>query len=159
MPHSGSLARADGSTEKNALWVRLAGAGAAAGGSSVPLPYFGTAGTPGSNTGLFGGVGGLISHLLTGRAGGGDISAGDWTMVGENGPEILHGISGRIMSNSDSRRALGSMRGGDTYINIDAKNAELGVENRIRRGLEMSHNAAVANAVRANNEHSKRTPH
>jgi hypothetical protein len=107
-----------------------------------------------------GGLGVMSSLLgsLAGLASGGYMSAGESYLVGENGPEILSGLSGRITNNSDTRRILNTNRGGDVFYTVDARGSDLGAENRIRRGIELSHNSAVANAVRANVERSKRVP-
>jgi hypothetical protein len=79
--------------------------------------------------------------------------------VGENGPEILSGVTGRITSNAESRRIFSGAGGGIVINNtIDARGSDLGAENRIRRGIEISHNSAIANSVRANVERSKRVP-
>jgi hypothetical protein len=44
-------------------------------------------------------------------AGGGNVSADQAYIVGDDGPEILKGTSGTILSNSASRKLVGS--GGD----------------------------------------------
>jgi hypothetical protein len=115
-----------------------------------------------------GGAGATVGHLgimssllgaLPFLAEGGDVSADKAYIVGDEGPEILAGVNARVFSNTESRRIL-SGSGGATIINnhIDARGSDLGAENRIRRGIELSHNSAVANSVRANVERSKRVP-
>lgn len=78
-------------------------------------------------------------------------------IVGDDGPEILTGASGRVLSNTESRRLVG--RGsGLTIGSIDARGADLGAGNRIRRAIEQSHREAVATAVRAVHDRSSRVP-
>jgi hypothetical protein len=169
----GSLHKADGS-EANPFWVIVknsAGTPGASSGTSGGPPLSGILGSAGSLLGgaiksagsgiagffskLFGGGGGggsgnlIESMSLPGLAGGGDVSAGSAYIVGENHPELfVPSTSGRIVPNV-----------GTSYVySIDARGAALGVENRIARGIEASHNSAVSNAVQANNERHLRTP-
>jgi len=44
------------------------------------------------------------------------------------------------------------------HYTIDARGADLGAQNRIARGIEASHRAAVATAVQATAERAKRVP-
>jgi len=69
------------------------------------------------------------------RAAGGSVLANRSYLVGEKGPEILTmgGNSGMIMSNSDS---FGGGSGGGQVINIDARGASAGVENKIRQVMQ-----------------------
>lgn len=80
----------------------------------------GAFGGGGSGTG---GVGGLVSTTMAGfnpgglimRAAGGPVGAGQWAMVGEQGPELVRfGSQGNVFSNKDSQR----MVGGSTVQNI-----------------------------------------
>jgi hypothetical protein len=48
--------------------------------------------------------------------------------------------------------------GGDTHISVDARGADLGVENRVSRAIQAAHSAAVQSGVQAQSEHAKRTP-
>lgn len=87
-------------------------------------------------------------------AGGGDVTPGLGYWVGEREPEYFEpSTSGRITP-------LSAMHGqGHTFnYNIDARGADLGAHNRIARGIEASHKAAVATAVQAVHERSRRTP-
>ena len=52
----------------------------------------------------------------------------------------------RVFSNTESLDEMGG-RGPNVHFEIDARGADLGAMNRIQRGLEMTHRAAVANAV------------
>jgi hypothetical protein len=98
----------------------------------------------------------MSDSSITFLAGGGDIPDSGYTVVGENGPELLppgRG-AGRTVIPSDK------IGGGNTYVtySVDARGADLGADNRIRRGLEVTHKSAVATSVQANAEYSKRTP-
>jgi hypothetical protein len=147
------ITKADGSAQ-NPFYVRLANGGMAplvgngAGGGVLRLPPL-----------FSGSAGGGIFNFSGGMAEGGYPTPGESYLVGEQGPEILTGMSGRIMSNAASRRALGSVSSTGTVINnIDARGADLGAGNRVARALEMSHRSAISTAVRASREHSLRTP-
>jgi hypothetical protein len=48
--------------------------------------------------------------------------------------------------------------GGDYTYHIDARGADLGAANRTARAIEVAHNAAVQNSMKAQQEHAKRTP-
>jgi hypothetical protein len=93
-----------------------------------------------------GGIGGFFTNLLGGlfgghRAGGGDVSPGQGYIVGESGPEWFSpSTSGMIIP-------AGVMgRGGDVY-NIDARGADAGVEQRVRRAIAESQNQSVQRSV------------
>jgi hypothetical protein len=88
---------------------------------------------------------------------GGPVSASSAYIVGENGPEVLAGVSGRVVSNSEMSRTFGGGGGVTFNNNIDARGADLGAHNRIQRGIEMSSRAAAATAVQAMAEREKRT--
>jgi hypothetical protein len=160
--------------------------GVGTGPSSINVPTFhGAGGAPGG--GLFGGgsQGGFIFSLLkmfgggsvaagtaagggesigamnmaiTGLAEGGDMTPTNSYIVGERGFEIVKGLSGRVVNNAESRRILSGGGGTTVMYSIDARGAELGVENRIRQGIETSHRSAIATSVRASAERSKRMP-
>jgi hypothetical protein len=162
----------DGSSG-NPLWVRMAGmpavagapggggfgGGAQGGGIFSMLGKLLHVGGGGGDANFGGTVGeGAASPLDWGgfMADGGPVSASSAYIVGENGPEILAGASGRVISNGDAARAFGG--GGVTFTNhIDARGADLGAHNRIMRGIEMSSRAAAATAVQAMAERQKRT--
>ena len=89
-------------------------------------------------SGLTGGIGGggggfdpwTGLRTLTGRAVGGPVSAGRPYMVGENGPELfIPSAAGKVASNQN----MGGM--GGTVINVDARGAQAGVGEEIRRAL------------------------
>lgn len=87
--------------------------------------YYTTGGNPavGMSASLFG----MGMGRLRGFAHGGDLAAGRWAVVGEQGPELLMSRNGgRIVSNSDMRRMGG---GGNVTINVNANFAlEMGGE-------------------------------
>jgi hypothetical protein len=67
--------------------------------------------------------------FASGRERGGPVSFNKSFLVGEAGPELfIPGRSGTVVSNDN-------LRGGGTVINIDARGAEVGVEERIRTVL------------------------
>lgn len=133
--------------------------GGQSGGASGPFtPIGGPVASAGSGMPpLFsGGIGGMIFNMLPHMAGGGDISPSSAYIVGESGPELISGVSARVTGAAETSRVL---RGGSSSLyQIDARGAALGVENRISRAMEMSHNAAVANSVRAGADRLRRTP-
>jgi hypothetical protein len=88
-------------------------------------------------------------------AGGGEVDPGHVYDVGERGREKFIPYSrGRIVPHD----ALG---GGVSIVNnnnIDARGADLGAHNRIIRGMEATHKSAVATAIQATHERSRRVP-
>ena len=103
-----------------------------------------------------GGVG-AGPFALPGFAEGSDnISPGTLAMVGEKGPELAYfGSGGSVVPNNQL-----AMGGGDVHhhYSIDARGAQLGVENRIARSIDMAHASAVQTSVQAQHEHAKRVP-
>jgi hypothetical protein len=90
-------------------------------------------------------------------AGGGDVAPDQAYLVGERGPELLVGASGRIVSNAESRRAIGGGSGASYYI--DARNTDPAqTDARVRRALVAVHGSAVATSAAVANEQSRRTP-
>jgi hypothetical protein len=112
---------------------------------------------------LFGGGGGagsggesVISSIQY-MAGGGNVSADQAYVVGDDGPEILKGTSGTILSNSASRKLVGS--GGDHVYNIDARGTDpVQTEMRVRQAIIAAHGSSVTTAVRASAERARRIP-
>ncbi len=171
------VGKMDGSDKAHALWVQLATAAAAdkpglpgpdgseanpfyviamATGAGSAAPSSGDA--SGSFLGsLFGTLAGAATGSLQARAGGGPVSPGSAYLVGENGPEILTGASGNILSNSESRRLAG---GGDTHLyQIDARGADaVAVENRVRTAIIQAHNSAVGTSVQVSADRVRRMP-
>jgi hypothetical protein len=145
-------------------------------GSMTNVPI---TGGPSWLSGLFNLAGGFLKGFLSGRgdqgggAGGGEsvtstisypgmatggyLSGAQDVIVGEEGPELLHRTSGYVTSNAELRRGLGG--GGHTFnTSVDARGAELGVEQRVYRAVEAAHRSAVYTAVRASSERAKRVP-
>lgn len=180
-------AKPDG-TQRNPIWVRMAGSAGsgigipgAGGGGRGPLDgdYGGDYGKGGPLDGVFGegskggGIfsflrgllgkgdgGGTGSELVTSAidfggfyASGGSVDPGHAYVVGERGAEMfVPSSAGRIVPN-------GELGGSTTAIyHIDARGADLGAQNRIARGIEASHRAAVSTAVQATHERSRRVP-
>jgi hypothetical protein len=91
---------------------------------------------------------------LMGFASGGDVSAGQPIMVGENGPEVFTpDRSGAIIPNGE-----GSGAGGVTVqYNIDARGADPSVDRKIRDAMKQTHDQAVKNALALSREIRLRT--
>jgi hypothetical protein len=71
-------------------------------------------------------------------------------IVGEHGPELrTFGSPGSIVPMSDI--------GGASYV-IDARGAELGVENRIAAVISQAHASAIKTSVQVNHERAQRVP-
>lgn len=134
-----------------------------------------TGGAPGGGGGIFGAISGLIGGLfsggapplghgfgsgvmpmqLNGLASGGDVSAGQAVMVGEQGPEIFRpDVSGTVIPNGQG--------GGDSSsvtinYNIDARGADPGADRRIRQAIQDSQDIAVRRAMAGTHDLSLRT--
>lgn len=92
-------------------------------------------------------------------ANGGMMSPASAYVVGDQGPEVIAGLSARVVANGDVAKMFGGGGGGVTqHFDIDARGADLGAHNRIMRGVEASSRAAVAQAQQAVVERSKRVP-
>jgi lambda family phage tail tape measure protein len=102
--------------------------------------------------GATGGAGGFNPLSLLafsgGLAGGGDLTPGSSYVVGEQGPEPLSvDQSGRsFISPHSSLSSSGGSRG-DMHVYIDAKGAELGVEEKIVRALTAAKPRFIGEAV------------
>lgn len=175
-------------TSGNPIWVRMAGSGVSpSGGPSIPgLPGRGGVFGGGSRGGgIFSALGSLFKSGAAGSAGipgldtamattsaagadmgwlsgmnfggfmadGGSVEPGKVYGVGEEGFEYFAPrTSGSIIPRD-------KMGGGNSFTyHIDARGSDLGAQNRIARGIEASHRASVAVAVRATHERSMRTP-
>ena len=96
-----------------------------------------------------GGGGGPIASIIGGifggfKANGGGVSSGKAYVVGERGPEILTGASGRIIPN----HALGGGSGGGMTVNVDARgsNDPAAVRAQVMLGIAQAAPALVAAA-------------
>lgn len=119
----------------NTAALTTTGAGAAAGG---------------------GGGSGILGDLLgpTGYASGTDDAPGGLAWVGERGPELLNLPGGTSVTPAASLRS-----GGDTHIyHIDAKGAEIGVEEKIVRALQAAEPRFIGKAITNFSEIQRRTP-
>jgi hypothetical protein len=87
-------------------------------------------------------------------AGGGSFGAGDWSWVGENGPELVRFGSDATVIPSSASMAMGG-GGGDT-INIDARGAQAGVSQEILNAMRVHEERAVARAMVGMSERSRR---
>ena len=99
-----------------------------------------------------------VSSSVSYMAGGGPVSADSAYIVGDQGPELLQRTSGYITNNAELRRTFGGGGGHTFNTTVDARGAEIGVEHRVRRMVDLAHQSAVAMAVRAGHERSMRTP-
>lgn len=114
----------------------------------------GSGGSGGSSAGSQESVSSSIQYM----AGGGQVSPSQAYIVGERGPELLTGASGRILSNSSAQRAFG---GGPMLSigHIDARGGDAAaIEQNVYRAVRMAHDAAVRNAAEANIQRSYRVP-
>jgi hypothetical protein len=99
--------------------------------------------------------GGFITSLLGGlfgggKASGGHVDAGTAYLVGERGPEpFIPDSSGTILP-------TGSLGGTNYSVHIDARGADAGVEDRLKRLMERNKHEAVALAVASVNDRGRR---
>jgi hypothetical protein len=107
----------------------------------------------GTDSGWFGG-GGADDSDVAGYAGGTDDAPGGLAWVGEQGPELLNLPGGSSVTPAASLR----MGGGDQHFYIDAKGAEIGVEDKIVRALTVAKPSIIAEAMMSFREVQKRTP-
>jgi DNA-binding transcriptional regulator GbsR (MarR family) len=98
--------------------------------------------------GTFGGqlLGGVLGGFTGGHASGGFMAPGQWGIVGEHGPELAFAGSAGM---SISPRGIG---GGAVVYNIDARGADVSVEQRIMRVLPLIEERAVRRAVATTQE-------
>ena len=103
----------------------------------------------GGGGGFFGSIFKGIGSIFGGhRAGGGPVLAGHEYVVGENGPErVRFGADGTISPNGS----------GGGVINIDARGADAGVEQRIRRAIRESQKQTLSHSIIASRELQRRS--
>jgi len=94
-----------------------------------------------------------IESLIPGFASGTDDAPGGMAWVGEQGPELLNLPAGSQVTPSSSLRA----GGGDQHFYIDAKGAEIGVEEKIVRALAAAKPRFIGEALANFSEVQKRT--
>jgi hypothetical protein len=115
---------------------------------------FSTAGSMGGGAG--GGGGGMGSMME--MAVGGDVSPDQAYLVGEQGPEILRGVSGHVTNSSASRRMM-SGSSSNHYYSIDARGTDPALtEQRTRMAIMAAHNSSVRTGFQVQQEHLMRTP-
>lgn len=109
--------------------------------------------------GIFGAVEGggagaaeSITSSISYMSSGGDADPGRVYGVAEAGEAEL------VSPKNSSRITPISKLGGNFTYHIDARNADLGAENRVARAVEAAHNSAVSKGVQASAERAKRTP-
>ncbi len=149
--------KADGSSEANATWVRIAGLGVGGGGLKLPnLPGFGGewgGGDDGNGGGLFSAIGSAFGGFF---ANGGTPLPDSDIVVGEEGPEVWHvpsGASGSIIPN----HALG---GTTNHVYVDATGSQdpSSVEAAVHRAMGQYLPYSVGASVQAVQERQKRRP-
>lgn len=120
----------------------------------------------GGGSSAAGGAGGVISTVVSAlipHAAGGPVNPNSAYLVGERGPEILTGASGRIFSNADSSRMLSSgstTHSGDTHFHVDARgsNDPAQVEAHVNRALRAAAPQIAAMGVHAMRSQQQRQP-
>jgi hypothetical protein len=96
-------------------------------------------------------LGNSVSHAF---AEGTDFAPGGLSLVGENGPELVNLPTGASVTPNSALRG-----GGNVVIYIDAKGAELGVEEKIARAISASAPQMIMRAVVEAAEAQRRSPH
>ena len=156
------LTKRDGSTPASALFVQQVGLALGGIGGGAPLPGvlgrlldLGGIGKPAA-AGSPIAIAADLAEAAIPHAGGGDVSPGMAYVVGERGPELLVGASGRVLSNAESRGALG---GGNAFYTIDARGTDTALaDQRFRRSLEIVHGSAIAISAAVQQERARRIP-
>lgn len=154
LAHHFGFGKRDGSTAQSALYVQVVGAG----GFTIPTGILGTGRNSSTGGGFWGNLAGKIFGSLIPHAEGGMVSPAEAYLVGERGPEILTGASGRIVSNAEMQREFADQ--GDTYhVNIDARGTDpVLTEQRVFRAIKAAHDSAVSTAVQATILRGQRVP-
>jgi hypothetical protein len=114
----------------------------------------------GSGGGFLSSIGGFLSKLFVPHALGGSMTPTNSYLVGEQGPEILSGISGNITSNAQSQRMLINSGGGSgaSYY-VDARNSDASTINaNMNTALTAVHGSAIKSSIQVSQELSRRRP-
>jgi hypothetical protein len=115
----------------------------------------------GSGGGFLSGIGGFLSKLFIPHALGGSMTPTNSYLVGEQGPEVLSGISGNITSNAQSQRMLSNSGGagnGASYY-VDARNSDASTINaNMNTALTAVHGSAIKSSIQVSQELSRRRP-
>ncbi|HEV2464327.1 MAG TPA: hypothetical protein VGT04_11000 [Acidobacteriaceae bacterium] len=128
--------------------------------SSLFGGFFGGGAGVGTNIGSIsqavggGGIG--LGSVVPGYAAGTDFAPGGLAWVGEQGPELMNVPAGASITPSSMLRS-GAMPA--INLNIDAKGAEIGVEEKIGRALSAALPHMVMRAMVEREEVQRRTPH
>jgi len=147
IPVPGSTATGPDGSSGNPFYVVAIATGA-------PAAPSGSNGGSGSFLGAL--FGSLAGASLQKHAGGGGTSPAGAYWVGEQGPEILLRSSGTVLSNAESRRAVGG-GGGNHFYNIDARGTDpLLTEQRVRTAIISAHDNAVGTSVRVSADRLRR---
>lgn len=96
---------------------------------------------------------GVVAPPVMAYAAGTDNAQGGMAWVGENGPELMNVPAGASITPNNALRA-----GHQVHINIDAKGAEIGVEEKIARAISVSAPQMIMRAVVEASEARHRTP-
>jgi hypothetical protein len=179
-----AVSKRDGNSDATALIVTLANGNTIAipqadktlnapfgkrDGSSAALALYVTVTNPAGQQGpnglqqagsLLTGIGLLgVGKFGGAKATGGDVNAGSAYLVGEQGPEILTGVSGRIANTSASQRMLSGSGGSNHYYTIDARGTDPALtEQRTRQAIQEANRQSMITSIRATNEQTKRLP-
>jgi hypothetical protein len=129
-------------------------------GSIISLTGFGGSGWLGGGDESGGGDTAVDSSVSYGGGDGGSMEDGGPVSAGMayQGP---HGIEAFIPHTSGTIIPEDRLMGGETHYHnyyVDARGADPGTEQRLRRGLEETHRQAVAHSVEAGNDLKNRTP-
>jgi hypothetical protein len=155
------LGKRDGSSPALALYVSVVNAMGQPQSPNGWQTAAGIVGALGPLAGAFGSSKGSAPTMVEGfqkRALGGDVNAGAAYLVGEQGPEILTGVTGRIATHSASQRMLGA-GGPNIYYTIDARGTDPALtEQRTRQAIIAAHNSSVMTSLQASAERLRRTP-
>jgi hypothetical protein len=125
--------------------------------AAASLQAAGEAGGSGGIGDLFGngGGGGGGGDDFPGFASGTDDASGGFAWVGERGPELMKMPGGTSITPAASLRSGG---GGDQHFYIDAKGAEIGVEEKIVRALAAAKPRFIGEALANFSDVQQRTP-
>ena len=98
-----------------------------------------------------------ITDMFPAMASGGDVTAGQTYLTGEQGPELFRAnASGHISNAAQTRQAMAG--GGDHYYTIDARGTDPNLTGqRVEAAIRAAHQSAVGLSVRAIHEQQART--
>ena len=125
------------------------------GGGTIQQGLQGLSGGGGGGGGFTGIFSTILKSLFAGfHADGGTIGAGQWGIVGEQGPEAAYGGTTGLSITPNGKGGSGQI----TY-QIDARGADAAqVEARVARAIAMSHQSSVSQSLAARKEQALRRP-